>query len=255
MTEEMWTYVFLGLTAFIAGVMNSIAGGGTLLTFPALTGVVSAALANGTSTVALMPGSLAGAFAFRREVRESRRFLLQMLLPSVVGGALGAWLVSLDEKRFASLVPWLILTAAVLFLLQQPLNRWLRKHRPDHEPGKFTQIGLLIFQFFVAVYGGYFGAGIGILMLTALGFMGVGDIHKMNAVKTCLAFVINGVAAGIFIANGLVAWKYALPMAVCAILGGYTGASVSRRLPVTVVRWIIIVVGFGLSVYYFVKNA
>lgn len=253
MTEDAWTYLFLCGSAFLAGVINSVAGGGTLLTFPTLTSVVSEAVANATSTVALAPGSLAGALGYRREVAKCRRFLARMLLPSLLGGALGAWLVYLDEKKFAVLVPWLILTAALLFVIQQPLGRWLKTHKPDHEPGPIAQAGLMIFQFGVAIYGGYFGAGIGILMLTALGFMGVRDIHQANAVKTCLAFVINGSAVVVFVANGLVEWKYALPMAGTAILGGYAGASVARRLPAVVVRSIVIVIGFGLAVYYFVK--
>lgn len=231
--------------------MNSVAGGGTLLTFPALTGVIPAVNANATSTVALLPGSLAATLGYRRELAASRKFILRLLPPSLVGGYLGAWLVGQFPQVFATLVPWLILAAAVLFLIQQPVVRWMRKHRPDHEPGAMSQTGLIVFQFFVAVYGGYFGAGIGILMLAALGFMGVGDIHRMNAAKTFLAAAINLASVIEFIRNGMVVWQYAAVMAVSAILGGYVGARIALKLPPPIVRWTAIGIGFGLAAYYF----
>lgn len=254
MPEYLWTYGFLCASAFVAGVMNSVAGGGTLLTFPALTSVISPALANATSTVALLPGSFAGALGYRKELRECRRFALRMLIPSVFGGFLGAWLVGRDTTTFKVLVPWLILTAAVLFVIQTPLARWLKTHKSDREPGPVFQALLILFQFVVAVYGGYFGAGIGILMLTALGFMGVGDIHRMNAVKTFLASMINGASVVIFIWDGLVVWEYAAAMAGTAILGGYAGARVARRLPAQYVRYAVIIIGFGLSAFYFIRQ-
>jgi uncharacterized membrane protein YfcA len=261
MPTEFWTFAFLCGSAFFAGVMNSVAGGGTLLTFPALTGVITPAMANGTSTAALFPGSLAGALGYRKELWECRRFVIRMFAPSVAGGFLGAWLVGKDQDAFATLVPWLILTAAVLFVVQAPLSKWLKKRaaakgaRPGHhEPSWFLQTVVIGFQFLVAVYGGYFGAGIGILMLSALGLMGVGDIHRMNAVKTFLAAAINTASAVVFVRDGLVNWNYALPMVVAAIVGGYVGARVARRLPASYVRYAVIVIGFGLSAYYFIKK-
>jgi uncharacterized membrane protein YfcA len=264
-----WPLLALCVTAFLAGAMNSIAGGGTLLTFPALTSVISAAAANGTSTVALMPGSFAGTLGYRKELWECRKFALRMLVPSLLGGFLGAWLVGRDQKAFADLVPWLILTAAVLFVLQGPISKWLKARAAgagvqpeEHKPSVFTQTLVIGFQFLVAVYGGYFGAGIGILMLSALGFMGIGDIHRMNAVKTFLATAINGMAAIVFIfvyrptdeEKQLVHWGYAIPMAVTSILGGYVGARVSLRLKPVYVRYAVIVIGFGLSVFYFIRH-
>jgi uncharacterized protein len=251
---DPWTLLILAAAAFLAGVMNSVAGGGTLLTFPALLAVVSPAVANATSTVALMPGSVAGAVAYRAELAPSRRFLARMFLPSLVGGFVGAWLVQVNEKAFGVLVPWLILTAALLFVVQAPLARWLKVHRPDHEPGPAGQLVLVGCQFLIAVYGGYFGAGIGILMLTTLGFMGVGDIHRMNAVKTFLAAVINGATVVVFVWAGLVDWVLAAPMVVSAVLGGYAGARVARRLPAAWVRYAVIVIGFGLSAFYFARQ-
>jgi uncharacterized membrane protein YfcA len=263
MTDPVWTYTALCSAAFVAGAMNSIAGGGTLLTFPSLMfalapfGVRAGAIANATSTVALLPGSLAGAWGYKRELVVARSFALAMLAPSLIGGAIGAWLLIAYQQQFQSLVPWLVLSAATLFLIQQPLLKWMKKEVSDPmpKPGPSRLIFLLTFQFLVAVYGGYFGAGIGILMLTALGFMGVGDIHRMNAVKTFLASAINLVSVAQFVAEpGMVVWKYALPMVVSAITGGYVGARVARKLPSEYVRWAVVLIGFGLAVYCFVTR-
>jgi uncharacterized membrane protein YfcA len=262
MSDEAWTYCILCAVAFVAGAMNSVAGGGTLLTFPALMtalashGTQAGAYANATSTVALLPGSFAGAWGYRKELGESRQFVRQMLIPSLAGGLVGSILLAAFPQKFTELVPWLILTAAVLFLLQPVLVRLVRRRQtePHGPPGPGLTIALQFFQFLVAVYGGYFGAGIGILMLTALGFMGVGDIHRMNGVKTILAAMINGVSVAVFVVSGLVQWPYALAMAVAAITGGYVGARVARRLPVTAVRWLVVTIGFGLAVYYFARS-
>jgi uncharacterized membrane protein YfcA len=260
MTDADWIYAALCTAAFVAGAMNSVAGGGTLLTFPALNealvpfGDAGAAMANATSTVALLPGSMAGAWGYRRELAHARSFALAMLAPSLVGGALGAWLLIEYKQQFRTIVPWLVLAAATLFLIQQPLLKWMKKETaaPMPKPGPARLVFLLAFQFLVAVYGGYFGAGIGILMLTALGFMGVGDIHRMNAVKTFLASAINLVSVAQFVAEpGMVVWKYALPMVAAAIAGGYVGAHVARKLPGVYVRWAVVLIGFGLAVYCF----
>ena len=253
-SDSSWTYLILAACAFFAGAMNSIAGGGTLLTFPALTSFISPALANATSTVALLPGSFAGAVGYRKELATSRRFVLRMLAPSLIGGLFGAWLVGQDTSAFATLVPWLILTAALLFVIQAPISRWMKTHRSEREPGVALQIGLVVVQFFIAVYGGYFGAGIGILMITSLSFMGVGDIHRVNAVKTFLAATINGASVIVFIHDDLVIWNYAAVMAGSAIVGGYMGARVARRMPPQYVRYAVIAIGFGLSAFYFIRQ-
>jgi uncharacterized membrane protein YfcA len=268
-------FAVLAVAAFVAGVMNSIAGGGTLLTFPALMAVLTpvygptaAAVANATSTVALLPGSLAGTWGYRREFAPAREFALRMLPPSLAGGLVGSLLLVLFPGHFTPLVPWLILTAAVLFLIQPLLTRLMARWRTaagvaTHVPPgawmkleplrqvRRRQTAMLVgFQFLVAVYGGYFGAGIGILMLTALSLMGLQSIHQANAVKTLLASVINGVSVVVFVAGGLVDWKYAAVMAAAAVLGGYAGARVARRLPAKYVRWLVVAVGFGLAGYY-----
>jgi uncharacterized membrane protein YfcA len=255
MSQPLETYFFICLAALLAGILNSIAGGGTLLTFPALLGAnVAPVWANATSTVALVPGSLAGAWGYRKEMHETRRWAWLLVGPSLVGGAVGSLLVTqLPQSYFATLVPWLILLAATLFLVQPTLVRWAGSG--EHKaPSRLTLAGITFFQFLVAVYGGYFGAGIGILMLSSLGLMGISDIHRMNALKTFLAACINGVAVVIFILQGVVNWPFALAMAVTAIAGGYLGARVARLLNRQLVRWIVILIGFSLAAYFFYQQ-
>jgi uncharacterized membrane protein YfcA len=189
----------LFIAAFVAGIINSIAGGGTLITFPILlwTGL-DAKMANATSTVALWPGLLGGLWGYRREMQNSRPLLVRLGLTSVCGGALGAWLlIKTPSPVFARLVPFLILFATVLFIAQEPISRRLRLRTPAttaataHEPSRKWWAGAIIFQFASAIYGGYFGAGNGILMLAALGLLGISDIHKANGVKNYLGMCLN----------------------------------------------------------------
>jgi uncharacterized membrane protein YfcA len=254
MPESFPTQFWLCLSALAAGAINSIAGGGTLLTFPALTAVVSYEVANATSTVALVPGSVAAAWGYRREFAELRRWALLLAGPSLVGGAVGTLLVIWFPDAFKVLVPWLILAAALLFLLQPTLARFTRAGKPHGEPAAGTRAAIVVFQFLVAVYGGYFGAGIGILMIASLSLMGTGTIHHMNALKTFLAACINGVSVVVWVLNGKVNWDYVPVMAAAAIVGGYLGARVARRMPKNVVRWIVIGIGFTLAAYYFYKQ-
>ena len=241
--------------AFFAGIMNSIAGGGTLLTFPALLAVLAPEYANATSTVAVLPGSIAGAVGYRQELWAARRFALQMLPASLLGGIAGALMLVMYPSQFGELVPWLIFGAALLFLIQPVLNKVLKRQQRDftHRPGPPLLAGLMGFQFCVAVYGGYFGAGIGILMLASLGFMGIGDVNKANGVKTFLASAINAVSVVIFVGADLVYWPYAWAMALSAIAGGFVGAKVAKRMAPSYVRWSVVVIGFGLALVYAVK--
>jgi uncharacterized protein len=253
------THVLLGLTAVAAGVINSLAGGGTLLTFPALMqfGQLPSALwANTTNTVALVPGSIAGTWGYRREFRASLRWVALLVGPSLAGGVVGAMLLTrLDERYFDKAVPWLILTATVLFLGQPILSRFAARHAEQPATSRVTVAVMVVFQFFVAIYGGYFGAGMGILMLSTLGLMGLGDIHRMNAVKSFLAVCINGVSVVVFVIDGRVEWRFVPTMAVAAIVGGYLGAHYGRKLNRNLVRWIVVVIGFGLSAYYFATKS
>jgi uncharacterized membrane protein YfcA len=255
--------VWLCLTALVAGAVNSVAGGGTLLTFPALMAALTplhgralaAVMANATSTAALVPGSMAGAWGYRHKIKEARRWLLLLIVPSLVGGAVGSLLVTrLDPKYFALLVPWLILTAATLLLADSVIRRRTpRAVERDTHSGRAIA-GLVLFQLVVAIYGGYFGAGIGILMLSALALMGIGDINRMNAVKTVLTACINGISVIVFVVDDEIQWSYALPMVAFAIIGGYLGARVALRIHPRQVRWIVIGIGFGLAGYFFYRQ-
>lgn len=243
------------LAAFIAGMMNSVAGGGTLIAFPTLVWMgIDPIRANVTCTVALWPGSLGAMFGFRRELGDSRRWMLLLGVPSVVGGLIGAWLLLLTPSAlFASIVPYLILFATILFAIGEPLMRRLRaksRQEPmrDRKIERAWWIGAIFFQFLVAIYGGYFGAGMGFLMLAALGLMGLSDIHQMNGLKNFLVVCINIVASSYFIVSGQVEWAYALVMVVAAIAGGYGGAGLARRLGRRFVRTAVIVIGFGMAV-------
>jgi uncharacterized membrane protein YfcA len=237
-----------------AGAVNVVAGGGTLLTFPALLAVVSPVVANATSTVALVPGSLAGAWGFRDQFNEARRWIALLMVPSLIGGGVGAVLLTrLPEGYFAVLVPWLILTATVLLICQPLLARLTRGPKLEVEvPTSAGKIAVLVVaQFLVAIYGGYFGAGIGILMLSSLGLMGIGDIHTMNAVKNTLAASINAVAVIVFVFEGDVSWKLAAPMVIAAVIGGYGAAHLARYLNKTLVRGVVILIGVTLTLHYF----
>jgi len=255
------SWIWLCLSALAAGIVNSLAGGGTLLTFPTLMvalaplGTAEAAVvANATSTVALVPGSLAAAWGYRREVTAARRWLVVLSGPSVLGGIVGSLLVTrLDPRYFSALVPWLIFLAAMIFLADTLLARHRSRDIGPRSSTPAAVAGLILFQFGVAVYGGYFGAGIGILMLSSLAMMGVGDIHRMNAVKTLLNGMINGVSVVIFVADRKVDWSCALPMAVSAILGGYLGARAALLVRPKQVRWGVIAIAFGLAIYYFLQ--
>lgn len=260
--------VLLFAAAFLGGAVNAVAGGGTLLTFPALLWAHQLEIvANATSTVALWPGALSSFWGYRTELRSSWREIFVLAVPSFVGGVLGAVLLTrTSNATFAALVPWLILLATLLFLAQRPLAEWQRRRtarlnggqQPEAPTEAAPSVGrwmsVLVFQFLVGVYGGYFGAGIGILMLAAFGYLGFTNIHHMNALKNLNGMCINGIAAALFIVKGLVDWRLALLMAAGAIVGGYAGAGTARRVGQPTVRATIIVIGFALTGWLMVRQ-
>jgi len=250
-------YALILLAALGAGVINAIAGGGTLLSFPALVAIgVSPVLANATNTAALVPGSLAGMLGFRRNLAEVPRWMLLLTIPSLAGGALGAViLLHTSTKTFSRLVPFLILGATLLLASQELIARRLRRFVESQErasPGWITFA--FTFQFLVGIYGGYFGAGIGILMLAALGLLGMKDLHQMNGLKNLLAIGINGIAAAYFIASGAVLWRYAIAMALASIAGGFLGARLAHRLGRTFVRGAVVAIGLVMTIALLVKS-
>jgi uncharacterized membrane protein YfcA len=244
------------VAAFIAGAINSVAGGGTLLSFPALVSIgLPSVMANATSTVAIWPGSLGGMVGYREDMRSLPRRSYLLIIPSAIGGIIGAVLLAMTPTAvFDRLVPVLILFATLLFMLQEPVQRMIRSTGKAHDGSRSWLIVALIFQFFVALYGGYFGAGIGILMLAAFGILGYTDIHQMNGLKTLLAVFINGVAALYFMWKGLVVWPEAINMMVASIIGGVWGAGFARRLGQKGVRRIVIAIGFGMALYLLVRG-
>lgn len=258
--------ILFGISA-LAGAVNSVAGGGTLLTFPSLlwVGKLEEIIANATSTVALWPGQLSSLWGYRNELGASHRTLALFAVPSFLGGLVGSvLLLRTSNDTFARLVPYLILLATVLFMVQEPVARRLRRNEEmssggqgDSRQAGFSPGRCLVvvgFQFLVAVYGGYFGAGIGILMLAALGFLGLKNIHQMNAIKNISGMCINAVAALLFIVNGLVNWRLALLMATGAILGGYTGAGIAQRIGQKAVRRVIVLIGLSLTISLLIRG-
>jgi len=249
--------LLLFAAAFFAGAINSVAGGGTLITFPALIWLgLDPKVANATSTVALWPGLVGGLWGFRRELEKTRSLLWRLGLTSVAGGAVGGLLLILTPPQtFARLVPFLIFFATVLFMLQEPISRRLRfgefgSGAGDSRRGWWT--GAILFQFASSIYGGYFGAGNGILMLAAMGLLGISDIHSANSLKNFLGLALNLAAIVAFIISGLVVWPHAMLMAVGAVAGGYFGARTARRLGRRFVRRVVIATGFviGLLMLY-----
>jgi uncharacterized membrane protein YfcA len=235
--------------AFAAGTINSIAGGGTLVTFPVLIWLgLDPKVANATSTVALWPGLFGGLFGYRRELENSSAILVRLGITSVIGGAIGAWLlIWTPSPTFARLVPFLILFATLLFMAQGPINRWLRLQSIGEEPKAWWWLGAILFQFCSSMYGGYFGAGNGIMMLAALGLLGMHDINRANGIKNFLGICINSIAVLSFAITGLVIWPVALLMAGAALLGGYVGAHIAVRVPQTVIRRAIVTIGFVIT--------
>ncbi len=243
-------------SAFLAGAINSVAGGGTLVSFPTLIWLgLNSVAANATSTVAIWPGTVGSAWGYRRELGQAEPRFLALIVPSVVGGLAGALLLRLTPPAiFDRLVPFLILFATILLMAQDPVQRRLKTGGAGARVTARWLIGGMLFQLGVGVYGGYFGAGIGILMLAALSILGLKDIHEMNSLKVVFGGSVNGIAALYFVWARMVYWPYVLLMAVGAIAGGYGGAGVARRLGGKTVRRIVIAIGFGMALSLFIKK-
>jgi uncharacterized membrane protein YfcA len=256
------------LVSALGGAANSVAGGGTLLTFPAIVALgVPPVVANATSTVALWPGALSSLWGYRAEVVGARAWARRVALPSAAGGLLGAWLLLAGgEVWFTRLVPWLVLSATLLFVAQRPLLALVTRRRGAAAPAVAPSVGSadgvatapgwrpLAFMLLVAVYGGYFGAGAGILMLAALGLSGMTDIHQMNGLKNFIALCCNAVAIGTFALSGAVDWRLAALMAVGTVSGGYVAAGLARRAPQAAIRRLIAVIGFASAAWLLVRR-
>ena len=242
--------------SFLAGVLNAIAGGGSFLSLPALFAStagfgIGAVAVQATNTVALWPGQLTGLVAFRKELREYGWELLPLGIASGIGGWLGGFLLlRTGNAMFRQLLPWLLLFAAVMFVLSFPLGRWLQTLSGGKRHTSLLIVGMVI----VSVYVGYFGAGGGFLVMALFGVCGVHDIHEMNALKVLTAAVSIGIPAVSFIVAGRVEWRFCLEMAVLAALGGYIGAHYSRLINQAIMRRTIAAIGFMTAAYFFVQN-
>jgi uncharacterized membrane protein YfcA len=242
---RLFPWLVMLCAAFAAGAINSIAGGGTLLTFPVLIWLgLDPRVANGTSTVALWPGLFGGLYGYRRELANSSTILFRLGVTSIIGGAVGARLLTRTPSRvLANQVPFLILFATLLFMSQGVINKRLRLGSLDDKQMGLWWSGAIIFQFFSATYGGYFGAGNGILMLAAMGLLGLNDLNRANGIKNFLGICINSIAVLLFALAGLVVWQDALVMAVGALAGGYFGASMAVRIGQKWVRRGVVLIG------------
>jgi len=248
--------VLLSFAGLLAGAMNSIAGGGSLVTFGAMLAIgISPTLANTSSSVALVPGALGSLYAYRRDVSRKDPLLWILAGAGVVGGAIGAFLLLRSgDDLFARLVPWLLCGATLLFAFQGRVQKWLGAKPTDGDlpPAAGWRLwALFAFQVVVATYGGYFGAGMGILMLSALAFSGVRNLSRANGLKTVGAVAINSIAAAGFIWSGHVHWTAVGAITGGAILGGFGGAFFARKAPQQMVRSAIVVVGLVITLISF----
>lgn len=246
--------IFLFIAGALGGAMNAVAGGGSFIAFPALvfTGVPQIP-ANATNTVALWTGIVFSGGAFRDRLDVPRRVMVPLLITSFIGGVAGAYLLlKTPEHTFAKVLPWLMAGATLLFIFGKKLAR-RGPSSVSHEATTAAIVGASVFELAVAVYGGYFGGGVGIVNLAMLAAIGMTDIHAMNALKSVLGSAINGVAVIVFIVKKAVFWPQAIIMILGAAVGGYFGARYSLRLNPAVIRWFVILVGTGMSIYFFVR--
>lgn len=245
----MSDFFILGVAAFLAGVLNTIAGGGTFLTFPALvfTGVPAVA-ANATSAVAVFPGYLGGAAGFRAEIMAfDRRRLARIVGFTAIGGLAGSLLLLVSSNEaFDFVVPFLLIAATLAFAFGDRLQGWAQRRGGGRPDGAFGTLA-------VSVYGGYFNGGLGIVLLALFSLWGMRDLNQMNALKNFLSFVLSAISVAAFAVAGIVDWPKALVMMVAATLGGYAGAPLARALPRPVVRGVVITVGASMSAIFLLR--
>lgn len=260
LTTINWHWVWLVVAAFLAGVLNAVAGGGSFLSFPAFLGMKMLPVqANTTNTVAIWPGQLTSVAAYWPDVRENLRSALLMGLAGLLGGTAGAVvLLNTPQRTFMRLVPWLLLFAASTFAVSGPVTRALERLKLKrharavageiHAP---RRLPLFIVTAVVSFYVGYFGAGAGFLFMTLLALFGYEDIHAINALKVVANLMANGIAFVIFIVDGQVVWRLCLAAMVAAGIGGYASASLARRVPQPVLRGLVVVIGLSMAAWFF----
>ena len=258
MVLSLFDIAALSAAGLVAGVVNAIAGGGTFFTFATLMAVgLPPVAANATSAVSLVPSSIAAALAYRREIVALRRILVPLCTVSGLCGLGGGWLLlHTDNTTFRGLIPWLLLFATALFAASPLIPGLMRRLRrqADVAPGApEATAGAVALQGVVAVYGGYFGAGMGIMMLASLSLIFGTRFHEANAAKNILSIFMQGFAVILFLFTGLVDWPSAIVVTVAGIIGGVLGVRAGRIVPTPVIRWIVVGIGALLTVYYFLR--
>src|SRR5664279_5359878 len=253
-----WHWIWLTVAAFLAGVLNAVAGGGSFLLFPAMLSMRMLPIqANATNTVALWPGQLTSIAAYRDDIRKNIRLVIPMALAGLLGGTAGAIvLLNTPQTTFLHLVPWLLLVASVIFAASGPISRWLERRKTrmgkeSHDPHR----ALIFFcTIVVCFYIGYFGAGAGFLIISLLSLFGFQDLNEINALKVVATTMANGIAFLIFVLGGQVEWRYCLLAMVACAIGGYTSARFARLVPQPVLRAIVIFIGFSMAAWFFWKT-
>jgi uncharacterized membrane protein YfcA len=254
-----WHWVWLSVAAFLAGVLNAVAGCGSFLLFPAMLGMKMLPVqANATNTVALWPGQLTSIAAYRDDIRRNRRLAVPMGLAGFLGGTAGAVvLLNTPQTTFLHLVPWLLLVAAGIFALTGPVTRWLarlKRGKAGSEPRPPRLLPVFLSTIVVCFYIGYFGAGAGFLLITLLSLFGFQDLNDINALKVVSTTMANGIAFLIFVVDGQVVWRYCLLAMVTCAIGGYSSARLARRVPQPVLRGVVVFIGLGMAAWFFWKN-
>ncbi len=246
--------LFLFAAGILGGVLNAIAGGGSFVTFPALLLVgVAPISANATNTFASCAGYVSGCYALRKELHASRKALPRIVLVSLIGGAAGAWLLlQTPEARFREAIPWLLLFATLLFMFGGRLNQTLKNLAPRHRHASAAgALSLMLLLLGVSVYGGFFNAGLGIIVLSYLALAGHTDINAMNSLKLLVSTAVSLVAIALFIGNGAIAWHEGGIVMAGTLLGGYVAAHLSRRLPQRHVRRFVVIASAAITLYFF----
>ncbi|MGC9199935.1 MAG: sulfite exporter TauE/SafE family protein [Acidobacteriaceae bacterium] len=258
-----WHWVWLVVAAFLAGVLNAVAGGGSFLSFPALLVMkILPVQANATNTVAIWPGQLTSVAAYWPDVRKNLRAAALMGLAGLLGGTAGAvLLLNTPQKTFLHLVPWLLLFAASLFAVSGPVTRALERRKLQRQgkssaeqPRAPRRMLLFLAAIVVSFYVGYFGAGAGFVFMTLLALFGYEDIHAINALKVVANVLANGIAFVIFIVDGQVVWRLCVAAMVASAVGGYASASLARRVPQPVLRALVVVIGLGMAAWFFARQ-
>ncbi len=257
-----WHWLWLSVAAFLGGLLNAVAGGGSFLLFPAMLSMRMLPIqANATNTVALWPGQLTSIAAYREDIRKNLSLALPMALAGLLGGTAGAIvLLMTPQLTFLHLVPWLLLIAALIFAVSGPVSRRLEKLRAvragqiETEARTVRRVPLFVATAAVCFYIGYFGAGAGFVLITLLSLFGMQDLHEINALKVVSTTMANGIAFLIFVFNGQVVWRYCLLAMIAAGIGGYTSASLARKVPQPVLRGLVVLIGLTMAAWFFWRN-